>query len=293
MPLDGDYKILGQTFPKKAVLFGVGGIGVVAVYMVEKKKSAAASAAAADVLAGQATGSDTDPQTGYPYGSTEDQAALAALGQEGLPVQTNGSSFQTGNVIGYDQFGNPIYGASPSASAGTFTNNAEWSQSALALLESADPNDDPGIISAALGAYIAGADLSNDQVTIVQQALALNGPVPVPSSTGYPPSYHTTPSGNPVAPPSTGTGGTSGGTPPTAPVTGAQPSVIVPNVVGQRANTGIANLQKVGLNYHGNIDRNPADTYSINSQTPGHGTKVVKGATIDLSFQTPAAPGSK
>lgn len=277
MALDGDIKILGQSFPKKGVVIGVGVVGVAAVYYIEKRKNANAVAGA--VAAGQADGSTIDPETGFEYGSTEDQAALAELSGGALPVQ-NSSSFQTGNVIGYDQFGNPIYS---NQGSGQFTDNGTWTQAALAALVNADPQIDSGVISAALGAYINGQPLTPDQISIVNQAIALENKPPQSGPTGNPPGWLTVT----VPPTGGGTGGGGGtGTPPPVMVT-------VPNVVGERAETGIAKLKAAGFQVHTSSVINPKNTYSINSMTPGGGSKAAAGSTIRLGIVTPAAKGAK
>jgi hypothetical protein len=98
-----------------------------------------------------------------------------------------------------------------------------------------------------------------------------------------------------------GTGSTSTQTQPSPPTTGTTTTtgssggsagggtVTVPNVVGSRVNPAIAKLVSSGLAYHLSQVRNPKDEYSVNSQTPGAGTKVNPGATIDLGIQTPPA----
>jgi hypothetical protein len=201
--LEGDIKIGSEHFPKKVVIPAVGGTLIIAGVMVYRKRQAAATDAVA-VAAGTADGNDIDTETGFPYGSTEDQTALAEMGSGALPTQSNSSAFQTGNVIGYDQFGDPIYGASPSGSSGTFTNNAQWTQAALASLVSADDSTDSGVISDALGVYINGGNPTAAQVSLIEQAIALEGPVPVPNADGYPPGIHT--------PAATTTGGGGAGT---------------------------------------------------------------------------------
>jgi PASTA domain len=276
MALDGDIKVFGQSFPKKAALIGVGVVGVGAVYYIEKRKNAAAVTSA--VAAGTADGTTTDPETGFAYGSTEDQAALAQLGTSGLPVQ-NSSSFQTGNVIGYDEFGDPIYS---SQGTGAFSDNGTWTQSALAALINADPQIDSGVISAALGAYINGQPLTPDQISIVNQAIALENKPPVSGPTGNPPGYLTVtvpPAGGTTAPPGTGS------TPPVM--------VTVPLVVGDRAETAISKIQAAGFKAHTSSVINPKNTYSVNSQTPGGNKPAAKGSTVDLGIQTPAARGAK
>jgi hypothetical protein len=127
-----------------------------------------------------------DPQTGYTYGSPEDQAALAAMAGSTLG-QVDSSSWVGGQTIGYDQYGNPVYGQGGGGIPGAFTSNAQWTQSAEAYMGS-DGND---AIAAALGKYITAQPLTEDQRTIVQSAIASQGYPPVAGPNGFPPAFRT------------------------------------------------------------------------------------------------------
>jgi hypothetical protein len=64
------------------------------------------------------------------------------------------------------------------------------------------------------------------------------------------------------------------------------PQVNVPNVVGQRANFGIGELDSLGFKYTSATgDRDPASEYDISAQQPKGGTKAAKGSTVTLSFK--------
>lgn len=190
---------------KVAIIVGVGGAGIAGyvLYRNSQLKSSGSS------TAGYST-ADVDPQTGYPYGSPEDQAALAALSGGTIGQSNTGASFVGGQTIGYDQFGNPIYGQGGGGGGGggvggpgSFTNNAQWTAFCESIMGSsgADP------IAAALGKYLLGQALSDEQVTVVQQATAIGGFPPVAGADGFPPSYHT----SPVPPPPDPGGGNGGG----------------------------------------------------------------------------------
>jgi hypothetical protein len=177
-----------------AIAIGIGAAGI-AGYVLYKQSQA--SSTTTDT-SGYST-ADVDPQTGYPYGSPEDQAALAAL-SAGTLGQVNSAGYVGGSVIGYDQYGNPIYNQGQGGGitgTGGFTNNAQWTQAAEALMGSTGAD----AIAAALGKYLLGQPLTDEQVTAVQQAIASEGFPPVPGPEGFPPSYHT------AQPPSGGTGG--------------------------------------------------------------------------------------
>jgi hypothetical protein len=73
---------------------------------------------------------------------------------------------------------------------------------------------------------------------------------------------------------------------PQPPTTGNKTTVAVPNVVGQRANTAIANLKKAGFRYKSSTGpRNPVHTYNVSSEAPKGGSKAAKGSVIDLAFK--------
>lgn len=193
----------GGIHAKKNVVIAVG-LGSVLVagyfYYRQKNQAAAASTTATDSSA------QIDPQTGFAYGSPEDQAALAGMSGATLGQSNTGASFVGGQVIGYDQFGNPIYGQGQPGSGlpGAFTSNAQWGQS----VEAAMGSNGADAIAAALGKYLLGQPLTADQVTTVQQAIAVEGYPPVAGFNGNPPSYQTV--GGPTG---TGGGGGSGAGP--------------------------------------------------------------------------------
>lgn len=186
-----DVTIPGFGHTKKTTLYavGVGAVLVIGVAYYRSKKSAAAAQAASVAQAGS---NATDPATGYPYGSPEDAAALA----------TQTSYYQATGGYGGD---GGYYGGSPSPAGNTgFVSNAAWAQ---AYEEYAVNNiqSDSTTVAAALGKYLTGQPLSQDQLNIVEQAIAFEGYPPVAGSNGYPPSYHLQPSG-PTPGGGTGTG---------------------------------------------------------------------------------------
>lgn len=156
----------------KAWLLWVGGGSVVAVaYVVYKRKSSASSTATATTT-DTSTDSTIDPSTGIPY-SEEDygySSGYSAAGADGTAV---------GSPYGY---------YSPTGQVtSTPSTNAAWAQAAESTLTTL--GYDPIAVSAALGKYLLGAELSQDQYGIVQAALGQEGypPVPVPSPVVAPP----------------------------------------------------------------------------------------------------------
>ena len=182
---------------KLAIGVGVAGAGI-AGYVLYRNRQSTKSAAASTPSTG------TDPQTGFAYGSPEDQAALAQLSGQTIGQSNTGASFVGGQVVGYDQYGNPIYGQGQGQGTvpGQFVSNAQWTQNVEGIMGS----NGADAIAAALGKYLLGQPLTPDQVTTVQQAIAVANFPPVSGANGFPPSYQT------AQPPSPGGGGTTGGT---------------------------------------------------------------------------------
>lgn len=251
-----DIKLPGGAHAnKKVVLAVVGGVIIIGGYMYYKNKNAQTTAdqtIAANTTSAADTGTTIDPQTGFPYGSEEDQAALASLSFGILPTQFGGG----GGLGGLGGGGTGISGP------GGFVNNAEWAQAAEAAMGS-NGND---AIAAALGKYLTGQNVTPDQQTIIQEAIAIENAPPVPGTSGFPPNIHL------------GTGGTGGGG-------GGTPKVTVPNVVGRDVNQADQKLKSVGLT----VSANPGGerkgfTRRVTRQSPKSGAKVNKGSHVSLTW---------
>jgi hypothetical protein len=206
--------------------------------------NAAATAAAANSAANQ-TGVDNtqiDPATGFPYGSAEDEQALAS--QQG---------------IGYTPWG---YGGGGTGTTGTtggppFTSNAQWASYAESVMGSTGTD----ATAAALGHYLAGFNpITPDEQTLIDEAIAIAGPVPVPGTDGYPPSIHL------------GTGGTTGG------------NVNVPNVIGQETDAGVRAITAAGL-VAKHPPLQPGKGSTITGESPAAGSQVASGSTVNLTIK--------
>lgn len=166
--LEGTVNTPLGTIKKEYLLVGGGILLIVGVtyYKTRKAKQAAATAAA-----GANVG--IDPATGYAYGSAEDAAALANQAQYINPTQPfapgGGGS---GNNIG----------------PGGFTSNAQWSQYAISTLTANGSVQDAGKLSDALGKYITGRPVTEEEQSLIQMAIAIADKPPVAGPTGYPPS---------------------------------------------------------------------------------------------------------
>lgn len=128
---------------------------------------------------------EINPATGYPFGSVEDAAAMARQAQYVSPGgSVGGSGGGGGGSIGS--------GATP-----RFTNNGEWSQYVILYMSENDLIDDPSMLSAALGKYLAGQPVTTEQTSLIEQAIAIADKPPLAGSTGYPPSINTSPTAAP------------------------------------------------------------------------------------------------
>jgi hypothetical protein len=164
-----------------------------------QKKTALALGGAAVVIAGivywrekgttgnaSATG-EIDPATGYVYGTPEDLAALQSqgtdLGGSVGGVAGGGSAIPTG-------------GTGSIAPGAGFTSNGQWVQAVIQYVTDNALVEDPSKMSAALGKYVTGAYIDpNDtaDISLIQQAIAVQGYPPIAGANGYPPAINTHP----------------------------------------------------------------------------------------------------
>lgn len=229
------------------------------IYRYQKQKQAAAADAAAAAAAqapgtGAGSSDQIDPATGFPYGSAEDAAALTAQSGYNSPIGGLGYS-DTSYLYG----GYPGYPGSGYPTSGGYTSNAQWSQAAenyLVQTVGADANS----VGNALGKYITGGTVDDNQQAIINQAIAFNGFPPVSGPDGYPPSIRTAP--NPGTPPPSN-------------------SVTVPNVVGGTAGNAHNAIVAAGLTP---IDADwikGDSTRKVTRQNPKAGSQAQKGAVVD------------
>ena len=116
-------------------------------------------------------------------------------------------------------------------------------------------------LTSALGKYVAGADITPEQETLVQQATGIEGYPPVPGAAGYPPGVHL--SGSQTTPP-------------------AAAKVKVPNVVGMEQDAAFARLSAAGLHASG-ATAVPGKVHTVTREDPAAGTSVAKGSTVQLT----------
>lgn len=153
----------------------IGGIGTAGIVYFTYRKSANSAATTSDTSATDTTDSSIDPATGIPY--AEEYASDS--GYSAIPSE-----------YGYtDPYGNTITQGTGTTSTVTAPgDNASWAQE----VESYFANNlgaDPTTVSAALGKYLTGQNLTADQLSLVETALAFMGNPPQSV-----PSPHTAPS---------------------------------------------------------------------------------------------------
>jgi hypothetical protein len=196
---------------------------------------------------------DIDPETGYLYGSAQDEAALQQMGLSSTGASSGSSSTGT------------------TSTGTTVTTNAEWEQECIANLESG------GVAQATVTAaesglprYLAKLSLSSAQATAVQMCVGLTGPPPV----GGP--Y------NIIAAPAAPTP-----TPKPTPTPTPAATVTVPNVVGMRGEDATKLLKTAGFKV---TQKNPAgikstSTTQVTAESPKAGAKAAKGSTVTITVK--------
>lgn len=165
------------------IIAGLAGTGAL-VYVWWRHKQAAAVPATAGAY-------------GYGYG----------YGVEGGVSPIFGSGL--GGTFGYGGYGyRPPPGPTP------ITTNGQWAAAVEMALSQQGYN--PLTISAALGKYLTGQTVTQDQADLISVAIAFQGEPPVPGASGYPPAVHVGGSGgggnakNPVTGLHISKGGTTG-----------------------------------------------------------------------------------
>ncbi len=216
-PLAGDIDIphVGKL-PKIAVLGGVG-LVVVLVIVHDRKQAPAASSAPAAAAGSDAYPADgstgnpddpysTDPSTGTTYGNEAGTGAGAGYGgysDPGYGIQSAADPYPwdgtygnpsdpfsmdnaTGQTYGDEGATGGGGGTGPGTPSGPpFSTNAQWSQYVLAYF---GQGGSTGGMADAIGLYLAGQQVSVAQQGLINDAIAIGGPVPVAGANGYPPS---------------------------------------------------------------------------------------------------------
>lgn len=183
--------ILGNQ-PKGAVLAGGAAVVAVGGYLAWKHFTGGSSSSAGTYGYGQgAYGYGSSSPYGY---GTYAYGAYSPYGYSGYYGYGYGYNYGYGNQggfgygIGGGGSGQFFYGYGGGGSGGgptTITTNAQWTQAALPALKNAGFQEMTAIV--ALGRYLAGKEVSQDQARVVEAAIALEGDPPQSGANGYPP----------------------------------------------------------------------------------------------------------
>ena len=248
-----DLPMVGKV--PKGWLIAVGGGSVLVlgyVWWKHKHQAAAATSSSSTASTAPAAGGDPYPPdgtTGNPSDpNSTDPATGMTYGDEQL--YNAGGGGYGGYGYGGGQGGQGSSQGSGSGSGGPpFATNAAWATYAEGQLSGIV---DPTALSAAIGVYLTGRPATSDQVSLIDQAIAI---------AGYPP----------VAGP--------GNNPPGIVPGGGSGQVTVPNAVGQNKSAASKIITGAGL-----VPKvTPGEKDPIVSQSPEAGTKVAKGSTVTLT----------
>lgn len=173
-PPDGKVKLPGIGQVKKSTaIAGAALVAGLALVIYVRSKQHAAKEGTYDPNA-------INPVTGYPFGSPQDTAAIAALNAAGSSPTTGGG---TGSSSGDGT-------SEPTGDRPRFDSNAAWAQyveSYLAQNQGADPR----VVGRVIGAYITGGTITPaERDDVVNNAIAIADYPPVHGPAGFPPSMH-------------------------------------------------------------------------------------------------------
>lgn len=240
-----------------AIAVGVGGV-VVVYFAYKQHKNAAANAAAASTTG---SNSNIDPQTGYAYGSAEDQAALSQMQGAGYGNTGYGS-------YGYGSYGSGSYGsgttyAPNTQGSTTYADNAAWSQAVEAGLSQIGYSSTD--VASAIGRYLARLQVTPTQADIINVAVAEYGPPPVGSYSVI------------LGPTNNGGGGGS-------------TNVTVPDVIGESQADAYTAIGAAGLRAATTTKPVHGEILYVTSQHPKAGSSVAQGSTVTVTSHTHNSP---
>lgn len=260
-PAGGTVKIPGAGRVKKSTaMIGGAVVLVLGIMWYRNRKGPASSATGAATVTDPAGNvcSVVNPATGYCPGTPQDIAAQ----QPGSGL--NNAQLGAGGIIGYDSHGNPVYGntvGNQVANGPPFATNAAWSQYAITTLD-ANRYKDAATVTASVGAYISGNQVTTAQHDDINAAIAVAGYPPTAGPNGYPPAINL--------------GASQGGT------------VTIPNLKGQTA--GNAHNALVALQLRPTAAAGQKATEIVSGTQPAAGAKVQIGTYVVINAA--AAPGS-
>jgi hypothetical protein len=159
--------VFGTVKKKTATYVGFGAVAFVIVVYWSRQHSMAAGTTADTGVA--PIDPSIDPATGLPWADTG-----SGFGDAGSMPFPGGSNTDTGGGLDTSNPGGP-----------PFNNNAEWAQ----FVEAAMGSTGSDAIAAAIGHYLAGAELSEAEKTTAMEATAIGLRPPIAGPGGFPPSF--------------------------------------------------------------------------------------------------------
>lgn len=241
----------------------IGGVivtgGIVGIAYWRHQQSIAAANAASTSTDTSTTGSydpnAIDPSTGETY-AAEASGDLGSFPYGGVS-DYGGSYYGSGNIVGYDQYGNPIYSTGITGNE-TYTTNSQWATQAED--DAVTLGIDQSAAATAISKILAGLSVTTNQQDIFLQLVGLDGQPPQ----GYPQPIKVVDS---PGQPSGGTGTTT---------TTPSGNATVPNVEGKTSTNAVNELKSYGFT----VGLNGSGT--VVSQTPAGGKVAKRGSRVDL-----------
>jgi PASTA domain len=274
MALDGTIKLplLGEVNKKYAVIGLGGAVAIVGIVIIRKHANATAASGTSAGTGTAAAGADTqtdpagntgviDPQTGYVYGSPEDEAVLAQTSEPGFSDFGSAGAIDPSTGVPYaDETPTPVPPVQP---APVQTSGPPYATRELWIEAAENDLDAPNLQTIAANVF-AGIGVTDADKSVFLEAVALEGSPPG----GYPSPIKTTDTpGHPQPKPSVA-------------------QVTVPNVTGQRGEAAKATLERNGFK----VIQDPASTpkgksTTVTSQNPLAGSKAAKGSTVAIGLK--------
>lgn len=253
---------LGEV--KKPYLYGgIAAVVLIGGIMWYRNRQAAQAAAATTTSTDTSSQDPTAVDPNSPTGQTYAEEAAGNLGSfpYGGVSDYGGSYYGTGNITGYDQYGNPIYSTGITGNQ-VYTTNSDWATAAES--DAATLNIDTATAATAISRILAGLSVTTQQQDLFMQLVGLLGQPPQ----GYPKPIKVTDSPGQPGPP-----GTSG-------------TVTIPNVVGLEFGPAFNKLTNAGLISEPGKNGVNA-TWKVTAQSPKGGTKANKASIVKLTVPAP------
>lgn len=255
---------LGDVKKSYAIGGAVVTVGIVGIAWYRARNNAATTAASATTAATPAVDYSIDPNTGIPWADEQGGYGGSSYGGVMPASGYGGANYGSGNIIGYDQYGDPIYGTGSGSGTPTgITTNSEWLTQAVSDLSA--QNVSTSTAETALSKVLGGITVTVQEQDLFLEAEGIEGKPPQ----GYPPIKLSNTPGQPGP-------------------TGSK--AVVPGVIGANYGEAYNDIKRAGLAV------SPAKANSalpVTAQSPKSGSSVAKGSTVHLTLKTTAKVAGK